>query len=272
VPVGFTVNTGVSATSRGALQALAGQVLFRFDAEDYRCWGDSNGTTNTVTGIQYNMQDQLDSTAEQYTVRLYGEDVTTLTPTSTNFAGTSPPGTNQLVSFGPFSTPVGPGIIQAWQFTLTFTTPLALPDGQDVFMGFDLAAAPAWTADGLSIWIEFGLQQPNPPFSVWDLKGPGAISGGVTSNSYSLVHDPAAGTLAYGGQRQGIVDFLTTSTVGRGVATAQTNQTSLPTSNAPPGTASFFSGLHPDAATPPLNGGPADTPSYVFPSPPTRPI
>src|SRR5262249_50863282 len=85
-------------------------------------------------------------------------------------------------------------------------------------------------------------------------------------------HNPAAGTLAYGGARQGQVDFLMTSTAGRGVVTAQTNQTSLTSSNALPGTASFFSGVHPDAATPPLNGGRADTPSYVVRGPPAGTI
>jgi hypothetical protein len=272
VNVGFTYNVGIGATSRGALQQNAGQLLFRFDSEDYRCWGDSNGTTNTVTGIQFNLQDQYDSSVETYTIRLYGEDLTTPNPNFPNFSATSPPGTNQLVSFGPFSSPGGTANAPAaWQITVTFATPFGLPDGQDVFAAFDLgpsAAAnpsttpPYWPNDGISIHIELGLQQTG--FATYDLKGPGAISGGLTANSYAIAHNPATGVMAYGGARQGYVDFLQSSTAGRGMVTAQTNQTSLPSSNALPGTASFYSGVHPDAATPPLNGGRADTPSYVF--------
>jgi hypothetical protein len=273
VAVGFTFNTGISATSRGALQAAAGQLLFRFDAEDYRCWGDANGTTNTVTGMQFILQDQFDSSVEQYDIRIYGEDLTTPNPNFPNFAPTAPVGTNQLAHFGPFSSPGGTlNAPAAWFVTVTFATPLALPDAQDIFLGVELqpsaaantaATPPSWPNDGISVQIELGLQQP-APFTVWDLKGPAAISGGLTANSYAIAHNPATGVMAYGGARQGQVDFLTTTNVGRGVVTAQTNQTSLTVSNALPGTASFYIGVHPDAATPPFNGGRADVPSYVF--------
>jgi hypothetical protein len=272
VPIGFTFNTGISATSRGALQQNAGQLLFRFDAEDYRSWGDANGTTNTVTGVQFILQDQYDSSVENYDIRIYGEDLTTPNPNFPNFPATAPAGTNQLAHFGPFASPGGTANAPAaWFVTVTFATPLGLPDAQDVFLGVELQASAAanpattpafWPNDGISIQISLGVQQTG--FPTFDLKGPAAISGGLTAGSYGIAHNPATGVMAYGGARQGQVDFLTTTTVGRGVVTAQTNQVSLVSSNLLPGTASFFSGVHPDSASPPFNGGRADTPSYVF--------
>lgn len=263
VNVGFTFNVAVGATSRGAAAERACQLLARFDAEDYRGWGVEPGTSTTnptwrdLAAYTFILQDQyaLAGGQEQYDFRLYAEGPTAELP---NFLATDPVGTNEIVHFGPFTSPVGGTTADprgAWFVTIGFGTPVSVPPLLDIFPAVELQASqalntalvpPYWPNDGLSVQIALGVQ-PGAAFTVYDIKGPGLISGGNTANSYGLVHDVTNSSLAYGGARQVFTDFQTTSSL-QGVCVATTNQTSYPLSNTAPGTASFYSGLHPDPA------------------------
>ena len=144
VAAGFTTNVAVGATSRGAIANRAGQLLFRFDSEDYRGFGDANFTSNRITGYQFVMQDQYAASQEQYDVRFYGEDLTTPNFNYPNFTVNSPAGTNELSHLGPFQSPVSTATgAGAWMITGTFATPLALPNNQDIFLAVELQASAA---------------------------------------------------------------------------------------------------------------------------------
>lgn len=276
VNAGFLFNVGAGATSRGAAAARPCQLLFPVPYESYRFWGDqTNPAGNTITGYYFFLQDQYAIVSEQYDVRFYGEDPAN--PHFPNFQPTQPVGTNELAHFGPFTSPAsttaGPA---AWIITITFGTPLVLPNNQDVFSAVQLQQSgaantamtpPDWPNDGLSVQINLGVQ-PGTNFTVFDLKGARAVhdngsGGSITANSYGIVHDVTNSTFAWGGARQGMCDLIVPSTTIRSVVTAITNQTSYTISNAAPGTASFYSGLHPDAAAPPFNGGRADNSAQV---------
>ena len=160
VAAGFTFNAGIGATSRGALQQNAGQLLFRFDNEDYRGWGDSNATTNTVTGMQFILQDQFDSTVEQYDVRIYGEDLTTPNPNFPNFAVNAPAGTNELLHVGPFNSPGGVANAPAAEY---FIDRYGL---ERVTASYDLniAQLEALLASAPPDWFEITIHQHMPMF------------------------------------------------------------------------------------------------------------
>ncbi|MBK8101234.1 MAG: hypothetical protein IPK26_29485 [Planctomycetes bacterium] len=263
VNVGFTFNVSVGATSRGAAAERACQLLARFDAEDYRGYGVEPGTSTTnptwrdLAAYTFILQDQyaLAGGQEQYDFRLYAEGAT---PELPNFLASDPVGTNEIVHFGPFTSPVGGTTADprgAWFVTIGFGAPVAVPPLLDIFPSVELQASqalntaavpPYWPNDGLSVQIALGVQ-PGANFTVFDIKGPGLISGGNTANSYGLVHDVPNSSLAYGGARQVFADFQTTSSL-QGQCVATTSQASYTISNLAPGTASFYSGLHPDPA------------------------
>lgn len=271
-------NVATGATTRGAIGVNTGQQLSRIDAEDYNGIGDpvlTGGlvTGYTINGFQYVMQDQNDATPETYSVYFYSESAAT--PNFPDFLQTDPIGQNALngpAGFGPFTqASTGTGVISAYIYTLNFTTtampPVTYPAGRDFFMAISHPAAPGWAGtDGGSVHINLGANPnfPPPTTNTYDLKGPGAIAGGTTSNSYGYAHNTTNGTLAAGGARQYHMIPLVLPTVGVGVATATTNQTSYPTSNAAPGTASFFSGLHPDGSSTPNTAGRVDDSYYVY--------
>jgi hypothetical protein len=274
VAAGFTYRVATGATSRGPQGAGAAQLLFRFDSEDYRSYGDAQAAGNQVLGCQITLQDQyaLTGSQERYDLRLYGEDPAHAN--YPNFLPNQPVGTNELVRMGPYTSLVAGTASDprgAWLIAIAFATPITLPAGQDIFVGVEFQASAAanpnttpagWPNDGLSMHTSLGAAGIS---QTYDSRGPGAIAGGTTANSYMLVHDVGNNVYAYSsGMHQGQVDFLVPGTIGRGVITAITNQTSYPISNASPGTASFFSALHPDARSTPTNSGRADTVGYSF--------
>jgi hypothetical protein len=279
----FNVSTG--ATTRGAIGVNAGQQLTRIDASDYQGIGNPVITGGLVTayeinGLQYVMQDQNDATPETYSIYFYSESATN--PNFPDFVGTDPLGTNSLngaAGFGPFTqatTGTAGGTISAFIYTLNWTQPppaglgappVAYPVGRDFFIAISHPPSPGWaTTDGGSVHINLGTNPnfPPPNTNTYDLKGPGLIGDGVTNNSYGYAHNTTNGTLASGGPRQYHMVPLVLPTVGVGVATATTNQASYPISNAAPGTASFFSALHPDGSSTPTTAGRVDDSYYVY--------
>lgn len=268
----FYFNCATGATTRGGVAGASQvQVVMRFDSEDYVGWGNPvlAGSPPAVTGYElvgcrYVIQDQNDGTIENYNMHYYGEDPAN--PSFPNFTPASAPGTNAIVTFGPFPSPTtGTNTISAWQVTLNFATPVVRPNNQDFFAALEFPGNGAWTADGLSQHINLGVSAnfPSPTVNTFDLKGPALISGGVT-NTYGLSHDVTNAAFGAAGPRQYNWQFFVANGVGRGVVTTETNQGAYTISNTAPGTASFFSGLHPDASTSPANPGRVDDINYVY--------
>jgi len=273
-PCGFNFNVVAGATSRGAMANRAGELMFRFDSSDYVALGRPaapapgfpGSTQNLIDGVQFILQDQYAVSQEGYNLHIYTESATA--PDYPTITAGQPAGTSAISTvtglLSPTSTTASPA---AWQVSYTFTTPVAVPNNADAFVSVELQASAAantaatpsfWPNDGLSVQISLGIQ-PGAGFTVFDLKGAAPVG----QTSYGLVHDVTNALFAYGGARQGMMDLLTTEP-GRGVATAITNQATYTISNTAPGTASFFSALHPDAATPPFNGGRVDDLGYVY--------
>lgn len=258
--VGFTFNTSVGATSRGSVGTAAGEVIGRFDADDYAGWANdpSNPQQRLISSISTTVQDQdAVATPEVFDVKIYTED-----PANANFPLISGGVTAVTGVAGPPAP--SSGTIAAAFRSLTFATPVPVPVGRDVFVGFAMPAA-AWSTDGLSFHINLGYA-PSASFLTWDEPGPAmqplVTTGTVPpSNSYGLNYIPTAATpLFYSARRQIIIDIATGG--AGGVVTAVTNQTNYTISNTAPGTASFMSGLHPDAVNPPFTAGRADDIGY----------
>ena len=232
---GFTFNIAVGATSRGSVGANAGELIMRIDHDDYR------GLDESINGYRAITQDQDGATPEFYDLFFYHEDPAN--PDFPNFVAGATPGAAAFGGVTGLPGPTGAAGPTAAFVSITFNTPIAAGTiGGDVFISHSVPAA-LWPNDGLSIQLNLGFNPnfPSPTVNTYDSRGPAAIA----QNSYGLSHTPINSTLAYaGGSRQLYVDLLTDQ--ASTVATAITAQTSYPISNAAPGTASFFSGLHPD--------------------------
>ncbi|GAB4150171.1 MAG: hypothetical protein Fur0037_18660 [Planctomycetota bacterium] len=257
---GFIYNVSTSATSRGSLGGNAGEVIARIDADDYAGWANdpANPAQRLISAITCVVQDQnAVATPETFDVKIYSED-----PANPGY----PLSSSGVVAVAGVPGPPAPasGTIAAAVRTLAFGTPVPVAVGSDVFVSFAVPAA-AWTSDGLSFHISLGYQ-PSSTFTVWDEPGPAMQPFHSTnvqpSESYALNYFPATSSFAYSTRRQIRVDVATGAAAGS--VTAVTNQTSYTISNTPPGTASFLSGLHPDAANPPYNVGRADDIGYRF--------
>ena len=239
-PAGFFYNCSPGGSGRG----VVGQSteLLRIGKLDYRGWGvtSKDPTSHYIYGVQFVVQDQLCLTRETLTLVGYEESVTKPhypdmgKPFFSGVKVTLPPG------FG----------AQAFLVTTVFKTPAKVKVGQDVFIGAILPKAPIPYLDGLSIHFVRGV-----PYSKndYDLAGPGLPATKPLScyghTVSSARNDPI--------EVQWRFDPLLQSTSG--VATATTNQIRYKISAIKPGTASFFSGLHPDAAFPPKNQGRMDS-------------
>lgn len=238
---GFTFNVSPGATSRNGI-TTAVELMTRIDFSEYR------GLDDTLEGLQFIAQDQdvIATPGELFDIFVYNED-----PANADFPNIvpgNPPGTTAITGVtgvgGPTVVSPGSTVVGAALFTLNFGTPPNIgPISTDMFVAFSLPAAPTWTADGLSIQINLGTNPnfPAPTVNTFDASGPASVA----QNSYGLAYDVSTGGIIYGGRRQLMCDLMTD--LPSGVTTAITNQTSYPLSNAAPGTASFFSGLHPDA-------------------------
>ena len=252
-PVGFNFNVAPGATSRSGINTAA-ELMTRIDFDDYR------GLDETVEGFQVIMQDQDVATTpgELFDFFMYDEDP--LMPEFPNIPGGSAPGTNAIVSLlglaGPAAPSPGSATVGAAILSVTLTTPANIgPISSDLFMSFSVPAAPAWPSDGVSVQINLGINPmfPAPAPNIYDVPG----SAPIAQTSYGVVHDVVGGGFSYGGPRQLMADLL--SSDPSGVVTAITAQTNYPLSNAAPGTASFFSGLHPEASP-----GRGDNIGYVY--------
>lgn len=240
--------SGISYVVRNG--TAAHQVLCRVDRDDYREWG-LNGATPPmiqVQGVMLWIQDQNDTTVEQFSAVGYNED-----PARANFPLLTTPVMNvQNLPMPPQMTPPGP---RFWRVGFNFTQPSMFNPAGDVFLGIGLPAMPSATPqDGLFL----GVASTNPltPTAV-DQPGPTGQfgTGTIAQGSYAcfVINTVTAppGTAVYATPSATSLDHpavdwvLSGGTVG-GVALTETNQTTYVSSNSPGGTSNFISGLHPD--------------------------
>ena len=248
--VGFNAAASIGATSRGGLLG-PGAAYARIDAEDYIGWATDPAFpgVRVITGIDCIVQDQdAVLTPEGFDVGIFPE---------------GPPGFPAPIGgvIGAIAVPgpVAPavGVVAAAYVAVAFGPPILMPIGSDVFIGLIFPAAPAWPADGISFQVVLGLPL-GAAFPTFDMAGPamGPPVGPFTpANSYGA-YAPLGGVPFYGSRRQIWADI--DSPAPGGVVTTMALEASFPIAAAAPGTTSFMSGLHPDAAFPPLNPGRAD--------------
>lgn len=246
-PLGATFRVDASVAARGAFLSAPGSLIARFDHDDYVGWGRTTPIANrrAVLGVTFRSEDADGSTPESWSVNLYTEDTV-----SAGF----PDVRTALASVGPFTNPTRPAGVAAFTHTLTFATPALVPADRDVFVGVALSAANLWPADGHAVQCVLGHPSRWPQY---DQTGPAPIQ----NQGYGLAQN-AQGFLFYNTTRQLLIDLLCAAPGS--ACTAITNQPNYPISNAAPGTGSYLSGLHPDAANPPMNTGRADDIGFVF--------
>jgi len=256
--LGITNNTAIGATSRGSLGGAPGQVIARIDRGDYSGWATDVlfPGMRVINGVDLIIQDQdAVATFEVFDIWLYPEDpfapnmplLAAGIPVAIGVAGPPPPAA---------------GLVSAAYVDIAIAPPILMPAGSDVFVGFALPPNAIWPMDGLSVQIVLGVAVPG--FPTFDLAGPSMAPAPPAGNSYGLTFNPALVVpLVYNGRRQLWTDLQ--AAVPGGVVGAITTQfASFAPSTVAPGTASLMSGLHPDAAAPPLNAGRADDISYTY--------
>lgn len=138
----FHYPTATTFTSRGNNGVNAGEILQGYHKESWRGIGMSSATSSKLVMLAATTQDQSAKTQETYywVVRK-----------GTDAAGPML-GTNGLLYKSaalktPPSTSAGAA---AFSITHTLTTAVQIPEDQFVSIGLQLAAAPKWTADGMS--------------------------------------------------------------------------------------------------------------------------
>lgn len=253
--LGFTLNSTISATSRGAVGAALGEYMVRVDGSEYAGWGTDTPGGRTILSVYLIIQDQdAVATAETFDVILYPEDpanpgfplMAAGVIFATGVAGPAAPATGVVSATGKLVTPATPVFL-----------PYASAAATDVFVSFRLPAA-NWSADGLSVQSVLGYA-PSPAFTVYDVPGAAAprplnstaAATPANTHAYSYVAT-AAVPLTATACRHAFFDLQHSGVSG--VVQSITNQTSFTPSNNPPpagfgpspGTADFLSGVWPD--------------------------
>jgi hypothetical protein len=257
--LGIMNRTDTSFTSRGSTtipNTNPSQVLERLDKEHYAGWGVSpaNPGMRAIVGMHAWLQDQIGTTPETFGFVVYTENLA-----APNYADVTTP----LGSVGPLPTPANAvtGAI-AFEVTASFATPVLAPASGDVFVAVDLpqpVVGGPWPADGMSCHALYYVGVGGTgPATYFDLAGASlpTTPPEQAGNGSWYVPSPATGPLYTVTPRQWKVEPIVNGAAG--VAGTITNQISLPSSSTAPGTSSQGSGLHPDAANPPLNAGRTD--------------
>lgn len=237
-----TVAAGVSYVTRYG--TTAEEHLNRIDRDDYREWGVNASGQIQIQGFMGWIQDNNDATREQFGLVGYNEDAS-----NANFPALA---TRVLNLTGIQMPPTGttPGGV-FYEMLGTFTAPVDFASSGDVFLGISVPAllSGAPTYDGL--WTGATSNIPFTGVTVYDQPGPrGVAGGGIAQNTYVCYVSNNTARYVPVNATQGAevlaCDWHLGSGMAGGVALARTNQTTFAPSNAPLGTASFLSGLHPD--------------------------
>lgn len=212
--------------------------LVRIDTDDYKEWGVDGTGAVVIRGFAVWILDANFATPESFGFVGHAEDVT-----NPNFPLLAP-------AFNVPNIPMPPGTNgNTYLVGATLTANATVPGSGDVFVGLTLPALVVATPpfDGLFI-NNIGRAGTNP--TRFDEPGPrGQLGAGIFRDDYAAYI--SGGVALYGppgpmSLSQPAFDVRIDNGGVGGVALAETNQTSLPPSNAPLGTSDFISGLHPD--------------------------
>lgn len=244
---GNVFRTASASYTRGPAGFGAGELLQRFDASDITGFGVEAAYPNVhvVRGVLVHMRDFGSSTPNGLVdVTLYTEDA-------------NRPGYPDLSAPLGGRSGVQPPFSVLTYANVPFATPVLVPPGRDLFVGVRI---PATTSNFGGVRLAVITSGSSGNYR--DLAGPGLPSAPPEENSYRLYRDLATDVVTFGARGQYQIDLLTTSPGG--FPAAITNQSYFPISTIAPGTTTMLSGLHPDAASPPLNAGRADDVAFFY--------
>lgn len=231
---------GVIATTWSV--GVGAEVMLRIPGEAYRGLGSYVAPASCrVLGAVLWLRDSTLADGELFDLFVYLEDGQTNRPT---IPGPAAPGTTAVASVRDVTTPRG---VAEHVLELQFPAPVLVPIGSDLFLSVHVRSP------GLRVVALGGTGLPGFSTSLFD-----ACGAGLAPNDYfSMIHD--LGFLTPGGSAtvgfQPMFDLLVDGPSG--VAVARRAPGTAPT-------ASFYSGLHPDSATPPNQTARHDLPGYVF--------
>lgn len=233
-PVG--VNTTTWSVGVGA------EVMLRIPGEAYRGLGTYVAPASyRVLGTVLSLRDATLTDGELFDLHVYLEQGQTNLPT---LPGPAAPGTTAVASVRDLVTPQG---IADHTLEVLFPQPILVPVGSDLFVSVHVRSP------GLRVKAVGGTGLPGFSTSLFDACGAGL---GQTEY-FSMIHD--LGFLTPGGSAtigfQPLFDLLVDGPSG--AAVAQRAPGTAPT-------ASFYSGLHPDSATPSNQTARHDLPGYAF--------
>lgn len=243
---GASLRTLSMSYTRGPAGQNAGELIQKFDADDLRGFGVEAAFpgVQVVRGVILPIKDFGSSIPNSlYDLALYTESTTT--PNYPDLQNPLHVVTGLVPGTGTFT----------WS-TIVFQTPVMVPIGRDLFVGVRLPATTSAVGGVLLMPISSSTSS-----TYYDLAGPGMPTT-PEGNSYRLYRDLTTNVVTYSARGQYQMDLLTRSPGGMPASVSL--QSSYPPTMSPPGATTMLSGLHPDAASPPLHPGRADEVSFVY--------
>jgi len=244
---GTVIRTSSATYTRGPASMGAGELLQRFDADDLRGFGIEAAFpgVQVVRGVALSIRDFGSSTPNGlFDVTLYTESL-------------SQPGYPDLQAPLGGETGVTANSIPGVFTLVAFPAPALVPIGRDLFVGIRIPATTS-SFGGVRLTVIAG----SASASTYDLAGTGLPIFPPEENTYRLYRDLTNNAVTFGARGQYQIDLLTSCPSG--TPTTISNQASFPLSTAAPGASTLLSGLHPDAASPPLNNGRADDVAFLY--------
>ncbi len=242
-PAGLSLGMPPAEVALLMLSAPVGaELMLRVPGEAYRGLGRHAGAgRHRILGARLRLNDATLADGELFDVHAYLEDGATNRPTIRGF---EPPGTSSVGSVLGITTPQGVG---EQEVQVLFPAPIEVPAGSDLFVSVSLRSP------GLRVRCIGGTGIAAFTTTLLDACGAGLDP----HDAFAYLHDAGAVTPLGSGLVgwQPLIELLVEGASGVAV-----------TRRAPshPPTASMYSGLHPDSATPSHQPGRRDEPGYVF--------
>lgn len=217
------------------------ELLMRVPGEAYRGIGAFVAGQHRVRGAEIWLLDNSLSDGGTFDVHVYLEQGNTNLPT---IVGSQPPGTTAIFSAVGLTTPQG---ISEHVVQVLFGNGVQVPIGSDLFVSV------VHRGGNLSLRTVAGTRQTGFSATTFDACGTGMDP----NDAFAYLHDQGfLGPLGSGLVGwQGMMELLVDGSSGVAVSRRSANL---------PGTASMYSGLHPDSAFPSNQPSRADQPGYVF--------
>lgn len=242
-PAGLMTGMPPAGIIRSSLDTGVGsELIARIPADSYQGIGTYVApAAHRIRGARLHLLDSTLGDGERFDLHVYFEAGQTNLPT---IQGPNPPGTTAVLSVLDQRTPQG---IAEHEIEVLFPTPVDVPIGSDLFLGI------TWITPGLRMRTVGGTAVQGIVTSLFDNCGPGLPA----SESYAFTHSIGvigplgSGTVGW----QPMIELLVDGASGVAVAVRAPGT---------PPTASMYSGLHPDSATPSHQPSRHDVPGYVF--------